>query len=193
MGKADLFGFIIKPRTTPPVVTYIPPPMVDSTTVADTPTVSNIPPVITYTPPVVNKTTEDTIPITQITTELNNLDLLPFIGEIQVGAYRGITSINGFQVVYNCLDNEKLKMMSFESGVNKFIVDHVYYNLDSAITKQKEIIERGCLPQTFKDMPFIALLNPQGDRYAIFWKREEYTKKQVLYLYKNGKEIFKTK
>jgi hypothetical protein len=80
-----------------------------------------------------------------------------------------------------------------ESPLNKFVIDYVYTELDSALTKQAEIIKKGCLPEDEKSMPFIALLRADKKRYAIFWKKNEYENKEVLWLKLDGQEIWRSK
>ncbi len=42
-------------------------------------------------------------------------------------------------------------------------------------------------------MPFIGVLDKEGNRFAIFWKREEFSKQHIFYIFKNGKQIWKTR
>jgi hypothetical protein len=78
--------------------------------------------------------------------------------------------------------------------VHKYIIDTVYTDVDAAVTKQVKIEAMHCLPdQVFTDMPFIAMLDKTGNRYAIFWKKDEFLNKKVFYIFKNGKQVWKNK
>lgn len=132
----------------------------------------------------------------QLLIELKKLELVPFRGEIQLGAYQKFwTTVPLFKGRFDCVDNENIRMDVFEiegeSPLNKFVIDHIYTNLDSALAKQAEVIEGGCLPKDDDSMPFIALLRADKKRYAIFWKKNEYEKKEVLWLKLEGKEIWR--
>lgn len=134
----------------------------------------------------------------QLLIELEKLELVPFRGEIQLGAYqRYWTSIPLFKNRFKCIDNENIRMdvieKEGESPLNKFVIDYVYTELDSALTKQAEIIKKGCLPEDERSMPFIALLRADKKRYAIFWKKNEYENKEVLWLKLDGQEIWRSK
>lgn len=134
----------------------------------------------------------------QLLIELEKLELVPFRGEIQLGAYqRYWTSVPLFKNRFKCIDNENIRMdvieKEGESPLNKFVIDYVYTDLDSALTKQAEIIKKRCLPEDERSMPFIALLRADKKRYAIFWKKDEYQKKEVLWLKLDGQEIWRSK
>lgn len=130
--------------------------------------------------------------------KLKELGLLPFKGEVQVGAYRYIQSLEDFTTdKFPCIKNEKIKMEDVAVGnikVHKFIIDTIYTDVDKAINKQVTIEAMHCLPdQLFSDMPFIGMLDKKGNRYAIFWKKDELLQKKIFYIFKNGKQIWKNK
>jgi len=134
----------------------------------------------------------------QLLIELKKLDLIPFRGEIQLGAYRNnLTSVELFKDWFDCIKDQNIRMNVFDDKkeklpLNKFIIDQIYTDLDSALNKQKEIIRKGCLPTTFEGTPFIALLRADKKRYAIFWKEEEYKNKEVFWITLEGKKIWQS-
>lgn len=155
---------------------------------------------------IVPKTLLDSITAEEQTLiELERLGLIPFRGRIQFAAFRKDTtmSIEKFKRLFKCISNENLRMDIVKDVENlppmrKLVLDHIYYDLDSALNKQKEIINRNCFPKDFKDTPFIALLRADGMRFAIFWEKEQYLKKEVLWIYgtkldNNGNIIEETK
>ncbi len=78
--------------------------------------------------------------------------------------------------------------------VHKYIVDTVYTDVEKAVNKQLEIEAMHCLPdKVFSDMPFIGMLDKQGNRFAIFWKKDEFIGKNIFYIFKNGVQIWKTR
>jgi hypothetical protein len=130
--------------------------------------------------------------------KLKELGLFPFKGEVQVGAYRYIQSLEDFTTdKFPCIKSEKLKMTVVTVDgikVHKFIVDTVYTDVDKAINKQVAIEAMHCLPdKVFSDMPFIGMLDKQGNRYAIFWKKDDFLKKKIFFIFKNGKQIWKSR
>lgn len=127
--------------------------------------------------------------------KLEELGLVPFRGEIQLGAYRFIPSLVLFNKKFSCIKKEVIRMdtMKVEGKIlHKFIINKVYTDIDSAVKKQLEIINLHCLPEDdFNDMPFIALLNKDNKRYAIFWKKDEFQNEKIFYIFENGKQIWK--
>lgn len=131
--------------------------------------------------------------------ELEELGLIPFRGEIQVGAFRErLRSVDLFKNHFSCVINENIRMDVFKdtdsnlAPLRKFIVDKVYTDLNSALDKQIEIIKKNCFPTTQEGTPFIALLRADKKRYAIFWKEEEYNNKEVLWITLDGEEVWRS-
>ncbi|MFH0866935.1 MAG: hypothetical protein V1904_12125 [Bacteroidota bacterium] len=127
--------------------------------------------------------------------QMKTLGLFPFRGELQLGAYKYISQVLVFKKIYNCIEKEDIRIdtQKVESFLlHKFIVNKIYTDIDEAINAQAGIINRHCLPdKDFEDMPFIALLDQSGNRYAIFWKKDEFDNKKIFYIYSNGKQIWK--
>ena len=42
-------------------------------------------------------------------------------------------------------------------------------------------------------MPFIGVLDKEGNRFAIFWKKDEFVQKNIYYIFKNGKIVWKSR
>ncbi len=129
--------------------------------------------------------------------QLEELGLFPFQGEVQVGAYRYIPSLEAFQKRFPCIVNENIRMDILEVDgfkVHKYIIDTIYTDVDAAVNKQIEIEAMHCLPEElFSDMPFIAVLDKKGNRYAIFWKKDEFEDKKMFFIFKNGQMIWKSR
>lgn len=145
------------------------------------------------------KVPEDSIIImkNELYAKLKELGLVPFQGEVQVGAYRFIPSLKDFQNRFPCIKTENVRMdMVVVDGMNihKYIIDTVYTDVDVAVNKQVAIEAMHCLPdKVFTDMPFIAMLDKSGNRFAIFWKKDEFAGKKIFYIFKNGKQIWKNR
>jgi len=140
----------------------------------------------------------DSIPVReQVIIELEELELMPFMAEIQIGAYREINTLELFKQEFPCVEEEDIMVYIIfddnKKALKKYVINKIFVDLDQALDKQIEIIERGCFPETHNDMPFIALLNDKNQRYAIFWEREQYTNKEVLWIKLNGQEIWRSK
>ncbi|MDR1679709.1 MAG: hypothetical protein LBR81_08040 [Prevotellaceae bacterium] len=133
----------------------------------------------------------------QLYDKLKDLGLIPFRGEVQVGAYRYIKSLKAFEEKFPCITKENIRMDTILVDgvtVHKFIIDTVYNDVDKAINKQLSIEAMHCLPdKVFADMPFIGMLDQKGNRYAIFWKKDDYANRNVFYIFKNGKQVWKNK
>jgi len=129
--------------------------------------------------------------------KLKELGLFPFNGEVQVGAYRYIPTLSQFLTKFPCITSQNIRMDTIVVDnfvVHKFIVDTVYNDVDKAVNKQVEIEAMHCLPdQVFSDMPFIGVLDKDGNRFAIFWKKDEFAEKKIFYIFKNGQQIWKTR
>lgn len=136
--------------------------------------------------------------------KLKELGLFPFRGEVQIGAYRYIKSVDAFYKRFPCIKGEDIKMSKIKVFdkviekdslyVHKFIINKVYTDVYEALDKQFAIEAMKCLPdKEFSDMPFIGMLDKKGNRYAIFWKQDEFASKNVFYLMKNGKQIWKSR
>jgi len=127
--------------------------------------------------------------------KLKALDLFPFRGELQLGAYQQISSVLSFKKTFSCINKENIRIDTLKlegSFFYKFIINKVFTDVNEAINIQIDIINRHCLPELdFKDMPFIGLLDKKGKRFAIFWKKDEFENKKVFYIYSNGKQIWK--
>lgn len=129
---------------------------------------------------------------------LKEFGLLPFHGEVQVGAYRYIKSLKEFYKRFPCIKNQDLKELEIVVDdtihVHKYIINKVYTIVDEALDKQYEIEKMHCLPdKEFSDMPFIGVLDKKGNRFAIFWKRDEFVQKNIYYIFKNGKIVWKSR
>lgn len=139
------------------------------------------------------------VPREQLLIELHELGLIPFRGEVQVGAYKKyLTSVDLFKEKFDSVKNENIRMDVFETPgeklpLRKFVINHLYTDLDSALNKQIQLINLNCFPKTFEGTPFIALLRADKKRYAIFWRKEEYDKKEVLWITLDGKKIWQSK
>jgi hypothetical protein len=133
----------------------------------------------------------------ELIAQLKELGLIPFKGEVQLGAYRFIKNPDLFRKKFSCVNNEsiRLDMQKVDTvTIYKFIINKLYTDIDSALEKQYKIINFHCFPeQNFSDMPFIALIDENRNRYAIFWKKDEFVNKKVFYIFQNGKQIWKTK
>lgn len=133
----------------------------------------------------------------ELVDKLKELGLFPFRGEVQLGAFRLITSIDTFKQKFACVKSEELRMDTITYNgvpIHKFIVNKLYTDVDEALNKQLEIINKHCLPEkTFSDMPFIGMLDKNNNRFAIFWKKDEFINKNVFYIFQNGKQIWKGK
>ncbi|MFH1004120.1 MAG: hypothetical protein V1781_01275 [Bacteroidota bacterium] len=133
----------------------------------------------------------------ELSNQLKNLGLFPLKCELQLGAYRYIPNIMLFKKTFKCIEKEdiRVEIQKVESiTIYKFIVNKIYTNIDEAIDTQIEIINRHCIPEhDFKDMPFIRLLDQSGNRFAIFWKKDEFHNKEIFYIYSNGKQVWKSK
>ena len=133
----------------------------------------------------------------ELVDELTKLNLIPFKGELQLGAYRYIMNIAVFKRKFKCVDNEKIRMDTINVDgkiIYKFILDKVFTDVDEAIKAQLEYINRNCLPdKDFQDMPFIATLDKDGKRFSIFWKKDEFENKNTFIIYSNGQRVWKGK
>lgn len=130
--------------------------------------------------------------------KLKELGLFPFKGEVQVGAYQYIPSLEQFIKKFPCITKQNIRMdkimVDDTIPVHKYIVDTVYTDVEKAVNKQLEIEAMHCLPdKVFSDMPFIGMLDKQGNRFAIFWKKDEFIDKNIFYIFKNGVQIWKTR
>jgi hypothetical protein len=129
--------------------------------------------------------------------KLNELGLSPFRGEVQLGAFRFITSIEKFKRIYTCLKHVDLRMDKVESDgltLYKFIVNKLYTDVDEALNMRLEMINKHCLPhKSFDDMPFIAMFDKNNNRYALFCKKNIFLNKNIYYIFQNGKQIWKGK
>ncbi len=130
--------------------------------------------------------------------KLKELGLLPFKGEVQVGAYQHIPSLEKFFEKFPCFKGQNVRMdkviVDDTITVNKFIIDTVYRDVEKALDKQMLVEQMHCLPEeVFSDMPFIGVLDKKGNRFAIFWKKDEFKDQNVFYIFKNGKQIWKTR
>ncbi|AHB41860.1 TPA: hypothetical protein DIC40_01370 [Patescibacteria group bacterium] len=191
-------GYDIYSLTKPVFIPKLDSIQLDSVPVLDTIPKSDSIPLDTLTRQVIPTPIDTITAREQLLIELEKLELVPFRGEIQLGAYqRYWTSVPLFKNRFKCIDNENIRMdvieKEGESPLNKFVIDYVYAELDSALTKQAKIIKKGCLPEDERSMPFIALLRADKKRYAIFWKKNEYENKEVLWLKLDGQEIWRSK
>lgn len=147
----------------------------------------------------------DTIPIAEIMpietfandTLMKLLDengLLPFRGEVQLGAFRYITSLTDFKRKFPCVADENIRMDMIEVDgikVYKFIIDTVYNDVESALLKRDEVVAKHCLPEELlSDKPFVGVLDKNGNRFAFFREKREFDNDQIYYLYKNGQLIW---
>ena len=194
MGGMDIYLMTIrtpiKPMLVPPVDTV---KKVDSIIVVQAVKDSIIPPP----PPIVEQVKAIPKEHDELIDKLKELGLFPFKGEVQLGAFRLITSVDNFKAKFACINIEKLRMDTLMYNgicIHKFIIDKLYTDIDEALNKQLEIINRHCLPElSFSDMPFIGLLDKNNNRFAIFWKKDEFLKKNIFYIFQNGKEIWNGK
>jgi hypothetical protein len=146
--------------------------------------------------PIIRDTIQDMK--SELYAKLKELGLFPFKGEVQVGAYRYIPSLDKFQERFPCIKAQKVRMdkvvVDDTITVHKYIIDTVYTDVEKAVNKQLEIEKMHCLPEeVFSDMPFIGMLDKNGNRFAIFWKKDEFAEKNIFYIFKNGKMIWKTR
>ncbi len=130
--------------------------------------------------------------------KLKELGLFPFKGEVQVGAYRYIKSVHAFYKRFPCIKSQDIKevelLVDGKIRVHKYIINHIYDDVYEALEKQYEIEQMHCLPEEeFSDMPFIGCLDKEGNRFAIFWKRDEMESHNLYYIYKNGKIVWKSR
>ncbi len=130
--------------------------------------------------------------------KLKEYGLLPFHGEVQIGAYQYIKSVKDFYKRFPCIKEQDIKMQEIlvdgKFHVHKFIINKVYTIVDEALDKQYEIEKMHCLPdKEFSDMPFIGVLDKEGNRFAIFWKKDEFVQKNIYYIFKNGKIVWKSR
>ncbi len=145
----------------------------------------------------------DTIPLAEILPiaqedpflkQLEENGLVPFKGEVQLGAFRYITSLEQFKNQFPCVANENIRMdMINVDGIKvyKFIIDTVYTDVEPALQKRDEIVAKGCLPdELLSDKPFVGMLDKDGNRFAFFREKKEFDTDQIYYLYKNGKLIW---
>lgn len=146
------------------------------------------------------ETKEDTVETLrdELIEKLKELGLFPFKGEVQVGAYQYIKSLRAFYKRFPCIKTQDLKEVEIvvdgKIHVHKYIVNRVYDDVYEALEKQYEIEQMHCLPEKeFSDMPFIGCLDSEGNRYAIFWKREEMESHNLYYIYKNGQIVWKSR
>lgn len=139
----------------------------------------------------------DTIPqeLDTLTKQLEANDLLPFRGEIQLGAFRYINSLKEFETRFPCIKGENVRMDTLLVDgitIHKFIIDTIYTEVDVAMKKRTKIMDKKCLPnKLLSDMPFVGVLDKQGNRFAIFWEKDEFINEKVFYLFKNGKQVWK--
>ena len=133
----------------------------------------------------------------ELVDELTKLNLIPFKGEIQLGAYRYIMNIAVFKRTFKCIEKEDIRMDTINVDgkiIHKFIIDKVYTDVDEAIKAQLDFVNRNCLPnKDFEDMPFIATLDQSGKRFSIFWKKDEFESKNTFIIYSNGQRVWKGK
>lgn len=130
--------------------------------------------------------------------KLKELGLFPFKGEVQIGAYQYIPSLEKFLEKFPCIKTQNIRMdkivVDDTITVHKFIIDTVYNDVDKAVDKQLEIEAMHCLPEeVFSDMPFIGMLDKDKNRFAIFWRKDELKDKKIFYIFKNGEQIWKTR
>jgi hypothetical protein len=127
--------------------------------------------------------------------QLKTLDIDTFRCELQLGAYRYIKSIEAFKKTFKCIEDEDLRIDTLyvdNQIVYKYIVNRVYTDVNEALDKQFAIIVRSCLPdKDFVDMPFIGILDKNGKRYAIFWRKDEFETKKVFNIFSEGKMVWK--
>ena len=149
--------------------------------------------------PISTKTIEQTDTILkehdELFDKLNELNLLPFRGEVQLGAFRYITSIYSFKRIYSCLKHVDLRMDKVDTNgltLYKFIVNKLFTNIDEALNMRLEMINKHCLPhKSFDDMPFIAMFDKSNNRYALFCKKNMFLNKTIYYIFQNGIQIWK--
>jgi hypothetical protein len=133
----------------------------------------------------------------ELINELNNFIHAPSKFEIQLGAYRFIKNLKAFTQKFPCIDNEDIRVDQQKVDtiiVYKFIINKTYTDINLAIEMQYKIINYHCLPEkNFADMPFIALIDENNNRFAIFWKYDEFINKKIFYIFENGKQVWKSK
>jgi len=140
---------------------------------------------------------EDTVKLvkTDVIEQIKKIDLNPFRCELQLGAYRYIKSIAAFKETFKCLANEDLRIDTQNVDgaiIYKYLINKVYTDVMEALTKQMQIINLSCLPnKDFQDMPFVAILDQDGNRYSIFWKKDEFENKSTFNIFSNGKPVWK--
>jgi len=187
-GGMDIYQITIKTPYIAPVIPLDTIKKVDSVVIV--PVVKDT--VVAPAPPVAVQQVHD-----ELIDKLKELGLFPFKGEVQLGAYRLITNLEKFKQKFACISREKLRMDTVVYNgicIHKFIIDKQYTDVDEALNKQMEIINQHCMPElTFSDMPFIALLDKDNNRFAIFWKKDEFIKKNIYYIFQNGKQVWKGK
>jgi len=108
-----------------------------------------------------------------------------FKGEVQIGAYQYITSVEAFKKKIPCIKDESIRMViETVNGVviHKFILNTIFTSLDEAIAKQTEMIEKVCLPRKDIDKAFIALLDENNHRYGLFFDKDAYLRGKIIYL-----------
>ena len=133
----------------------------------------------------------------ELIVKLKEFGLFPFKGEIQIGAYRMINSVDEFKKKFQCLRKEPIRMDTVTINgvlIHKFLINKTFTDIDESINKQLQIINKHCLPElNFSDMPFICLFDSNNNRFAIFWKKDESIGKNIFYIFQNGKQIWKGK
>ena len=129
--------------------------------------------------------------------QLKILGLIPFRGEVQLGAYRLIQSLELYKQKFPCIINENIRVDKQKVDtiiINKYIINILYTDIDSALDMQLKLVNYRCLPdQNFSDIPFIAMIDQNRNRFAIFWKRDEYLNKKIFFIFENGKQIWKSR
>ena len=140
-------------------------------------------------------TKKDDKQITELEEKLKELGLWPPICEIQVGAYRKIKGIADFKKRFPKIANEDLRIVydiandTLANGeivfdtIYKYVINRIYYDLDSVCRKQLFLMKYGGLPPNKASIPFIALIK-DNERYAIFWYKEQYMKREVFWINK---------
>jgi len=182
LGGFDIYEITVK-KTPALNIDTIPPEIIDTTplTLFDT-----IPPEVVDT--VKHEETE-------LIEQLKKLGLYPFKGELQLGAYRYIKSIAMFKKAFSCLDSVDMRLDSQNIEgviVYKFIINKVYTDIDEILNEKANIVKRNCLPTVdFQDIPFIAMLDKNGNRFCIFWKKDEFENKTTFNIFSNGKPVWK--
>jgi len=133
----------------------------------------------------------------ELADKLKELGLFPFRGEVQLGAFRFITSIDKFKQIFACVKSVDIRMDKVKvDGLTlyKFIVNKLYTDVDEALNMRLKMINRHCLPQNyFSDIPFVGMLDKNNNRYALFQKKNKFLNKNIYYIFQNGKQIWKGK